>query len=72
MIARPGTARRATMSARMTGEQVASMVFIGRDGIAAPPARTHEGAIDPQTFRTTRRVDATTTALLEDVLALRS
>jgi hypothetical protein len=67
-IARPGTARRASMSARLSDKQVAALVFIGRDGQASPPARNRHGEIDPQTFRTTRRIDANSAAVLEKML----
>jgi hypothetical protein len=69
VVARPETVRRATMSATLTERQIAALAFIGRDGEPAEPARNRHGAIDPQTFRTTRRVDAATTAVLEKALA---
>lgn len=69
VVARPETVGRATMSAVLSDIQVAAMVFIGRDGEAVKPARNRHGRVDPQTFRTTRQVDATTAAVLQKVLA---
>ena len=44
------------------------MVFINKDGESVPPARNSHGDIDPQTFRTTRRLDGRTGAMLNQVL----
>ena len=68
-IPRRGTARLASMSAPMSDKQVASLVFISKDGRGSGPARNRHGLVDPQTFRTTRRIDATTAALFEKVLS---
>ncbi len=69
VVAQPGTVRRATMEVTLTDRQIAGLVFIGRDGRRASPARNRRGSIDPQTFRTLRRVDATTAAVFEQALA---
>jgi hypothetical protein len=71
VIARPGSVRRATMSASLSSKEIAALVFIGRDGDHSPPARNRRGAIDPQTFRSTRRVDTSTAAVFRHVLTSR-
>jgi hypothetical protein len=68
VIARPETVRPAILSATLSDTQTAAIVFIGRDGKRARPARNRRGAIDPQTFRTVRRVDPSTAAVFKDVL----
>jgi hypothetical protein len=68
VIADPGTVRRATLSAVLSDEEAAGIVFIGRDGRRAPPARNRHGSIDPQTFRAVRRVDKSTAAMFRAVL----
>lgn len=68
VIARSDSIQSATMSATLTSKQTAEMVFINQDGEAAAPARNRQGAIDPQTFRSTRRIDTRTAAMLKQVL----
>jgi hypothetical protein len=68
VIAQPETVRPATLSAVLSDTQTAAIVFIGRDGKHARPARNRRGSIDPQTFRAVRRVDAPTAAVLKSVL----
>lgn len=68
VIARPDSVQRATMSATLTSKQTAEMIFVNQDGEAAAPARNRHGAIDPQTFRTTRLIDTRTAAMLRQVL----
>lgn len=69
VVAQPETVRRATMEATLTDPQVAGLVFLRRDGRPAHPARNRHGSIDPQTFRTLRRVDAATAAVFDRALA---
>lgn len=69
VIARPASVRRATLSATLAEEEIAALVFIGRDGRRARPARNRFGLIDPQTFRTPRRIDARSAAVLEKSLS---
>lgn len=71
VIARPGSIRRATMSASLSSREMAALVFFGRDGEPSPPARNRRGAIDHQTFRNTRRVDSSTAAVFRQVLTSR-
>jgi hypothetical protein len=68
VIARADSVRRATMAATLTSKQTADMAFVNRDGENTGPARNRHGAIDPQTFRSTRQVDAGTAAMLAKVL----
>jgi hypothetical protein len=68
VIARPETVRRATLAAALTDTETAAIVFLGRDGKRASPARNRHGSIDPQTFRTVRRVDPATAAMFKRLL----
>jgi hypothetical protein len=68
VIARPETVRRATLAAALTDTETAAIVFLGRDGKRAAPARNRHGSIDPQTFRTVRRVDRATAAMFKRLL----
>jgi hypothetical protein len=68
VIARADSVRCATMSAPLTNKQTAEMVFINQHGRGVSPARNRQGAIDPQTFRTTRRIDEHTEAMLNQIL----
>jgi hypothetical protein len=70
-IAKPDPVWPASLSASLSESQMASLKFIGRDGQASAPARNRHGEIDPQTFRTTRRIDARSAKLLSDLLAKR-
>ena len=69
VIARSDSIQRATMSARLSSKQTAGMIFINRDSEAKAPARNRLGEIDPQTFRSTRRIDTPTATMLKQVLA---
>ncbi len=69
VIARPETVRPATLSATLTDSQTSALVFINKDGAHVGPARNRHGSIDPQTFRTTRRIDEATAAVFGKVLA---
>jgi hypothetical protein len=69
VIARSDSVRRATMAATLTSKQTAEIVFLNQNGEAAAPARNRHGAIDPQTFRSTRRIDAHSAAMLKQVLS---
>jgi hypothetical protein len=68
VIARPETVRRATLAAVLTDTETAAIVFLGRDGKRAAPARNRHGSIDPQTFRTVRQVDRATAAMFKRLL----
>ena len=68
VIARPETVRRATLAVPLSGSETAAIVFVGRDGRRAAPARNRHGSIDPQTFRTVRRIDASTAAMFDRLL----
>lgn len=68
IIARADSVRTATMARMLSDGEVASLRFISKDGRVAPPARNKDGGVDPQTFRTTRRVTLSTAATLAAAL----
>lgn len=68
VIGEPGRSTPVRDDAIVPPDRIDEIGFLDDSGARSHPKRNH-GKLEPQTFRHTRRIDSSTAALFEDVLA---